>query len=155
MLGKVPVSHWESRRQFKCVELRACPKLYKAKERPGNNLVSSGGGLVAKLCLTLCDPKDCSPPGSSVHRFSRQEYWSGLPFPSPGWTWVSCIPGRLFTSWATRVNLISNSWLNLRFCPCKKLNKTKLYTALLSYGSVTNMHRAPQERSEDLLVPSI
>ena len=30
--------------------------------------------------LTLCD-LDCSPPGSSVHGFSRQEYWSGLPFP--------------------------------------------------------------------------
>ena len=27
---------------------------------------------------------NCSPPGSSVHGFSRQEYWSGLPFPSPG-----------------------------------------------------------------------
>ena len=26
---------------------------------------------------------DCSPPGSSVE-FSRPEYWSGLPFPSPG-----------------------------------------------------------------------
>ena len=25
-----------------------------------------------------------SPPGSSVHGFARQEYWSGLPFPSPG-----------------------------------------------------------------------
>ena len=33
--------------------------------------------------LTLCDPMDSSPPGSSVHGFSRQEYWSGLPFPSP------------------------------------------------------------------------
>ena len=27
---------------------------------------------------------DCSPPGSAVTGFSRQEYWSGLPFPSPG-----------------------------------------------------------------------
>ena len=27
---------------------------------------------------------DCSPPGYSVQGFSRQEYWSGLPFPSPG-----------------------------------------------------------------------
>ena len=27
---------------------------------------------------------DCSPPGSSVHVFSRQEYWSGFPFPPPG-----------------------------------------------------------------------
>ena len=38
----------------------------------------------AQSCLTVCDPMDCSPPGSSVHGvFSRQEYWSGLPFPSP------------------------------------------------------------------------
>ena len=28
---------------------------------------------VTKLCLTLCDPMDCSPPGSSVHGFPRQE----------------------------------------------------------------------------------
>ena len=27
-------------------------------------------------CPTFCDPMDCSPPGSSVHGFSRQEYWS-------------------------------------------------------------------------------
>ena len=65
--------------------------------------------LVAKSYLTLCDPMDCSLPGSSVHGifqtegeisinptaarslsplsclgFSKQEYWSGLPFPSPG-----------------------------------------------------------------------
>ena len=31
----------------------------------------------------FCDPMDCSPPGSSVG-FPRQEYWSRLPFPSPG-----------------------------------------------------------------------
>ena len=42
------------------------------------------GGLVTQLCLTLCNPMDCSLPGSSVHGFSRQEYWSGLPFPSSG-----------------------------------------------------------------------
>ena len=35
-----------------------------------------------KLCLMLCDPMDCSPLGSSVHEISRQEYCSGLPFPS-------------------------------------------------------------------------
>ena len=36
------------------------------------------------LCPTLCDPMDYSPAGSSVHGISRQEYWSGLPFSSPG-----------------------------------------------------------------------
>ena len=35
-------------------------------------------------CPTLCDPMDCGPPGTSVHRIPRQEYWSRLPFPSPG-----------------------------------------------------------------------
>ena len=35
-------------------------------------------------CPTLCDPIDGSPPGSPVLGFSRQEHWSGLPFPSPG-----------------------------------------------------------------------
>ena len=34
--------------------------------------------------VRLCDPMDCSPPGSSVMEFSRQEYWSGVPFPTPG-----------------------------------------------------------------------
>ena len=34
-------------------------------------------------CLTLCDPIDGSPPGSPSLGFSRQEHWSGLPFPSP------------------------------------------------------------------------
>ena len=37
-----------------------------------------------QLCLTLCDPMDCSPPSSSVHGFSRQEYWNRLPCPPPG-----------------------------------------------------------------------
>ena len=35
-------------------------------------------------CQTLCNPTDCSLAVSSVHRFSRQEYWSGLPSASPG-----------------------------------------------------------------------
>ena len=38
---------------------------------------------VAQSCLTLCDP--CNPPGSSAMTFSRQEHWSGLRFPTPGY----------------------------------------------------------------------
>ena len=37
-----------------------------------------------QLSMTLCDPMDHSPPGASVHGFSRQEYWSGLPCPPTG-----------------------------------------------------------------------
>ena len=39
---------------------------------------------VAQSCPTLCDPMDGSLPGSGSMGFSRQEYWSGLPLPSPG-----------------------------------------------------------------------
>ena len=35
-------------------------------------------------CLILCDPMDCSQAPLSMG-FSRKEYWSGLPFPSPGY----------------------------------------------------------------------
>ena len=38
----------------------------------------------AQSCPTLCDPMDCSPQGPLTIEFSRQEYWSGLPFPSSG-----------------------------------------------------------------------
>ena len=57
---------------------------------------------VAQSCPTLCDPNDCSPPGSPLSLgVSRQEYWSGL-IPK-GWTkiyshydclwpWWQCYP---------------------------------------------------------------
>ena len=35
-------------------------------------------------CLTLCDPMTVAPWASLFMRSSRQEYYSGLPFPSPG-----------------------------------------------------------------------
>ena len=39
---------------------------------------------VAQLCPTLCDPMDCTCQAPLSMGFSRQDYWSGLPFPSPG-----------------------------------------------------------------------
>ena len=46
--------------------------------------ITEGEGEVAQLCPTLCDPVDCNLLGFSVHGILQQEYWSGLPFPSPG-----------------------------------------------------------------------
>ena len=40
--------------------------------------------LVAQLCLTLCTPWTVACQASLSMGFSGQEYWSGLPFPSPG-----------------------------------------------------------------------
>ena len=38
--------------------------------------------LVAQLCPNLCDPMDCSPPGSSVHGISQAKIleWVVIPF---------------------------------------------------------------------------
>ena len=38
---------------------------------------------VAQSCLTLCDPWTVAHQAPPSMGFSRQEYWSGLPFPSP------------------------------------------------------------------------
>ena len=46
-------------------------------------LKSEGESEVTQSCPTLCDPMDCGLSGSSNMGFSKQEYWSGLPFPSP------------------------------------------------------------------------
>ena len=39
---------------------------------------------VTKSCLTLCDPTDCSPPGSSVRGISQARILECVAFPSPG-----------------------------------------------------------------------
>ena len=39
--------------------------------------------MCAQSYLTLFDPMDCSPPGSLSMGFLRQDYWNGLPFPTP------------------------------------------------------------------------
>ena len=41
-------------------------------------------GLVTKSCLTLVTPHTVVRQAPLCIGFSRQEYWSGLPFPSPG-----------------------------------------------------------------------
>ena len=50
---------------------------------------------VTQSCPTLCDPKDGSPPGSSVHGILQARMPEWLPFPSPsvilGCCWVFCL----------------------------------------------------------------
>ena len=43
-----------------------------------------GGGLAAKPCPTLVTPWTVARQAPLFIGFSRQEYWSGLPFPSAG-----------------------------------------------------------------------
>ena len=43
-----------------------------------------GGGLVTMSCPTLATPWTVARQAPRSVGFSRQGYWSGLPFPSPG-----------------------------------------------------------------------
>ena len=49
-----------------------------------NKLSSVQFSSVIQSCPTLCDPMDCRPQAPLSMGFPRQEYWSGLPFLSPG-----------------------------------------------------------------------
>ena len=46
--------------------------------------LKDGGGLAAKSCPTLATPLTVAHQAPLSVGFSRQEYWSGLSFPSPG-----------------------------------------------------------------------
>ena len=73
----------------------------------------------AQSCMTLCDPMDCSPPGSSVHGIlqARILEWVAISFSrgsslTRDRTQVSRVAGRLFTVWAT---IYSMNVLNVKY----------------------------------------
>ena len=62
---------------------------------------------VTQSCQTLCDPVNCSPPGSSIHGIlqARVLEWVASSFSRGSsqptdWTQVSLIAGRRFNLWA-------------------------------------------------------
>ena len=63
---------------------------------------------VAQPCQNLCNPRDCVPPGSSVHGIFQARIldWVAISFfrgssQSRDWSWVSCIGGRVSAIWVT------------------------------------------------------
>ena len=138
-------------------------------------------------CPTLCDPRDGSPPDSSIPRilqaktlewvaiffsnawkwklkvkmlscvqllvtpwttayqappamgFSRQEYWSGLPLPSPNSAWVrtgssssisKCV-SNTFLTWTTKISSIE---VNMITTLDIMLSETSTFYMRLCYG---------------------
>ena len=79
-------------------------------------------------CPTLCNPVDCSPPGSSLRVIlqARVLEWVAISFsrgsswPRDG-TWVSRIAGRFFTVWATREAPRASGFLQKQFLPSGSL----------------------------------
>ena len=55
-----------------------------------------------QLCLTLCDPMDCSPPGSSVHAILQAR--------KPEWVAVSSFRGSSWPKNRTCISYLSSIW---------------------------------------------
>ena len=100
-----------------------------------------------ELCLTFCDPKDCSPPGSSVHGVlqARILEWVTITFSRGSFyprdrTWVSCIAGRLFAisppgkSAPPQEALKSSVCLSLSCTCCWPCNTSRWAAVLTSMG---------------------
>ena len=68
----------------------------------------------AQLCPTLCDPMDCSPPGSSVHFQARILEWVAIFSPKGSYwpkdrtcvSYVSCIGRQILYHWTTKETLL-------------------------------------------------
>ena len=92
--------------------------------------------LAAQSCPILCDPMDCSWPGSSVHGMLQARIlgWVAIPF-SRGSSWprtqtqVSCIASGFFTIWATREYFIYKkmpfavTWMDLEIIILSQTDK--------------------------------
>ena len=73
--------------------------------------------LVAQLCPTLCNPKGCSVPGSSIRGILQVRIleWVPIPFSKGSFqpkdrTHLSQISGRFSTIWATREAHLNEKW---------------------------------------------
>ena len=81
----------------------------KSQEFPVSWVFEKVKMLLVQSCPTLCNPMDCSPPGSSVGGILQARFlkWVAIPFSRGSSqprdpTWVSCIAGSFFIIWATR-----------------------------------------------------
>ena len=84
--------------------------------------------LKSLSCVRLCDPMDCSPPGSSIHGIlqGRILEWVAISFPRGcsqprDRTQFSCIAGRCFNLWATR-EALSECSVNWTDCICLQVS---------------------------------
>ena len=92
--------------------------------------------LVVQYCLTLCNPMDCSLPGSSVQGIlqARILEWVAIPFSRESswprdWPWVPSIASRFLTIWTTR----KAPYLQIFKCACVSM---MFYSLLYLLGNI-------------------
>ena len=114
--------------------------------------------LVAQSCLTLCNPMDRNPPGSSVHGIlqARILEWVTIPFSRrSSWprdqTQVSFIAGRFFTIWASSLfNKYLCSSLYVGVLLFGRWSFSKLRAGLASWIYSSYAHKGPSALNLDM-----
>ena len=112
--------------------------------------------------IWLCNPLDCSPPDFSVHRFPRQEYWSGLLCPLPGdlpnagmepaFLMSTVLAGRFFTTsttWEAYRSITQKVKLSSSVCP-----DSLLPPQTVAHHAPLSMEFSVQEYRSGLSFPS-
>ena len=119
-----------------------------------SGLFKGGVVCVCKRKLTciqlLATPWPVAPPDSSVHEVSQQEYWRGLPFPSPGdFPYPGIKPaspvspavavGFFATSatWEAHLRNIASIISNLQVILCLFIYSLKIWSSMLSFLSIS------------------
>ena len=113
---EIPLQNWVT--GLKCNRFELKQKVTEVSRwMPSRGMKSESE--VAQWCLTLCDPMDCSLPGSSVHGIfqARVLEWISTSFSRGSSqprdrTWISHIVDRRFTVWVTRA---SRGMINILF----------------------------------------
>ena len=115
------------------------------------------GCLVAQSCPTLCEPLDCSPPGSSVHGIlqAKKLEYSAMPsfreYSQPkDWTEVSRIAGGFFPIWATRAKFVCG-WIHVKKWQMKGFQlgmrrwelHERWYLTLIDMGPFSSLQMVP------------
>ena len=82
---------------------------------PSATAAAPAPAVSLQSCPTLCDPIDGSPPVSLSLEFSRQEHWSGLPFPSPvyeseKWKWSHSVMSDSLQSHGLQPTRLLHPW---------------------------------------------
>ena len=97
-------------------------------------------------CLTLCNPKDCSPSDSSLYGIPQARIleWVAITFSRGSfqprdWTWVSCIVGRFFTIRAS-TGALNTIEKNKAWQLSEGINKGECRTELYHSGDYGNLH---------------
>ena len=125
-------------------------------DSPGKNTRVGCHALLQAIFLTQGSNPGLPHCGQILYHLSHQGSpsileWVAYPFSRGSswfrnWTWVSCIAGRLFTSWATKeAHLVTMPQMKRSFFSSSNIQRSSLPLQLLLYFLFASLHKLPQK----------